>query len=76
MEAAPSGADLPPSMPPLTIIFPRFTSYEPLIVFPSTSMLISFAMPLQKCWPISFRSSAHPAQSAQKMKAKATPTLF
>ena len=76
MEAAPSGADLPPSMPPLTIIFPRFTSYEPLIVFPSTSMLISFAMSLQKCGPVRFRSSADPAQSARKMKAKAAPKLF
>jgi hypothetical protein len=43
----PSGADLLPRTPPVTTIIPRFTSYEPVIVFPSTSMLISFVMSLQ-----------------------------
>ena len=47
MAGPPSGVDLLPSMPPLTIIIPRFTSYEPVIVFPSTSMLISFVMSSQ-----------------------------
>lgn len=47
MAGPPSGVDLLPSMPPLTIIIPRFTSYEPVIVFPSTSMLISFVISSQ-----------------------------
>ena len=44
VEGPPSGSDLLPSIPQLTIIIPRFTSYEPVIVFPSTSMLISFVI--------------------------------
>ena len=38
-------------MPPLTIIIPRFTSYEPVIVFPSISMLISFVMSVKPNTP-------------------------
>ena len=40
VSGPPSGVDFLPSMPPLTVIIPRFTSYEPVIVFPSISMLI------------------------------------
>lgn len=51
VASPPSCVDLLPSVPPLTVIIPRFTSYEPVIVFPSISMLILFVMSVKAITP-------------------------
>jgi hypothetical protein len=57
VASPPSGADLLPVLS-LTVIVPRFTSYEPVIVFPSISILISFVISVYSYSPDQERSAS------------------